>query len=1115
MNKKLKNILSFPEKGKILRVLGTALITLLISTPVFSQVTVSIKQQSIKQALRTIEKATDYRFFYSNQLPDLDKTVSFEVNDQSIDATLDKLLKETGLIYEKRENNQIYLAVQKKAETENKKNITGTITDEQGEPVIGANVVEKGTTNGMITDIDGKFSLSVSDNAVLLVSYIGYLAQEVRIGNKNLFNITLSEDTQTLDEVVVIGYGTTTRKDFTGSVSSVKLENSPISLSSNMNTLEALKGNVSGLDIGYTNSAGSTPSMLVRGQNSISGSNDPLIVVDGVIYMGNINDINPNDIASVDVLKDATSAAAYGSRSANGVIIITTKKGKSGKPIINLNITGSMQSWHNKPELMKGEQWLEMVRAKNKYSDNSFLTPQQELNYNAGKEVVWFDEITRNGETQDYQVSISGAGEKMNYYLSSSYAKNKGIVKGDDFDRLTILGKVNTDITNWLKVGIDASYTYSDYSGVAANLFNAALLTPFDMMYHNEAEGLLEKYPCEQSEMVNALWGVDDPDRLKDLDTRNNFRLNLFAEVKIPWIKGLSYKLNYSTNLDDRDIGRFYHESYYAPIGPYDDESRYSTSTQKNYLATANGYIQRQKTTSWLIDNILSYNQTFGKHSVGLTAVATRDSRHYRFNGMTGRNFSDNGNTILGLDGLHYSKVQKISFDNHLRRNIGYFGRASYSFNDAYYLTASFRRDGASVFGANTKWGNFTALGGAWRISNEPFFKDIKKINDLKLKLSWGRNGNQGLNPYGTLSRVNTGSSGGVYYPFGNSGQPSYGISQVGLGNADLGWETTEAWNTGFELIGFDNRLSVNMDIYFSKTSDQIFTRSIPVMTGFTSMYSSMGEVQNNGVEVTVKTTNIQNKDWSWVSGLTFWLNRNKLNHLYGEDLDGDGKEDDDIGNNLFIGHSIHSIFGYKQDGIVQNSDVAYMEANGVFAGTPKYVDINGDGIISVDDRSILGTRDPNFKLNLSNTVSYKNWELYVMITGTFGGKNFYKESNKPAFIAGGHSDFSGSNNMFVPYWTEENPSNKYPAAWFIGDNYFLGLQNRAYVRIQDVVLSYTFKQPWISNAGINNLKVFFSGKNLATITGWEGGNPEIGNTILGRDYPIATTLTLGVNLSF
>ena len=605
----------------------------------------------------------------------------------------------------------------------------------------------------------------MGSNSILVVSYIGYITQEIPVGKNNTLDVLLREDTETLDEVIVIGYGTTKRKDFTGSVSSVKLENSPIALSPNLNALESLKGNVSGLDIGATNSAGGEPSMQMRGQKSISGSNDPLIVVDGVIFMGSINDINPNDIASYDVLKDATSAAAYGSRSANGVIIITTKRGKTGKPVVTFNATGSMQTWQNKPDLMKGEQWLESVMARNNSSDLSWLKPQELANMEAGREINWLDASTRTGWVQDYQVAVSGAGEKMNYYLSAAYSDNQGVVIGDDYNRITALAKINTDITSWLQIGVDAAFTKSDYSGVGANIGEATQTSPYGVMYRNESEKLLEKYPYTQSS-VNALWNTDKSVR-DNKDIRNNFRANAYAVVKLPWVEGLSYRFNYAGNLSKNQSGDFYYEGYFVKEGAYDDETRYSPATLQSLLASANGKINNNTTDSWVIDNILNYKNTFGKHSIDLTAVATRDRKKYEMIETTGSNFAANGNTTLGINGLHKATVQKVNMDNNQRSNIGYLGRASYSYDDRYFFTGSYRRDGASVFGVNQKWGDFFAFGGAWRLSSEKFMSSISYLDDLKLKLSWGKNGNQGLDPYGTLSTINNGASGGVRYEFG------------------------------------------------------------------------------------------------------------------------------------------------------------------------------------------------------------------------------------------------------------------------------------------------------------------------------------------------------------
>lgn len=471
---------------------------LVSGTILSAQISLSMQNKSTREVIREIEKVSDYRFFYNDNLSGLNTKISVSAQGENIRDVLEQIKSQAQITYIIKENNQIVLFAPgyvSSSTQQNTRKITGIIKDQSGEPVIGANIVEKGTTNGTITDIDGEYSLEVGSNSILVVSYIGYITQEIPVGKNNTLDVLLREDTETLDEVIVIGYGTTKRKDFTGSVSSVKLENSPIALSPNLNALESLKGNVSGLDIGATNSAGGEPSMQMRGQKSISGSNDPLIVVDGVIFMGSINDINPNDIASYDVLKDATSAAAYGSRSANGVIIITTKRGKTGKPVVTFNATGSMQTWQNKPELMKGEQWLESVMARNNSSDLSWLKPQELANMEAGREINWLDASTRTGWVQDYQVAVSGAGEKMNYYLSAAYSDNQGVVIGDDYNRITALAKINTDITSWLQIGVDAAFTKSDYSGVGANIGEATQTSPYGVMYRNESEKLLEKYP--------------------------------------------------------------------------------------------------------------------------------------------------------------------------------------------------------------------------------------------------------------------------------------------------------------------------------------------------------------------------------------------------------------------------------------------------------------------------------------------------------------------------------------------------------------------------------------------------------------------------------------------
>jgi len=991
--------------------------------------------------------------------------------------------------------------------------VTGVIKDEKGEGLPGVSIVVKGTQQGAITDINGGFSIPVADaGSVLVVSFVGYITQEITVGNRTLIDILLKSDTKALDEVVVIGYGTTKRQDFTGSVSSLKLEGSAVALLPSMNALETLKGSLPGLDIGATNSAGGQPSVQIRGQNSISGSNDPLIVLDGVIFLGSLADINPSDIASFDVLKDATSAAAYGSRSANGVIAITTKRGKVGKPVITFNSSTGFQSWQRRPEMMKGEEWINVVNARNKYTEGStnWLKPGELANRTAGKETNWLDETTRTGVIQTYQAAVSGATEKVNYYLSTSYDDNKAIVKGDQFSRISVLGKIRTEITKWLEIGADGSYSKRDYSGNPANIGEAQTMSPYGVMYRDE-QGNLEKYPYTQSG-INPLWGVNDNTRT-NTDILNSYRLNANALVTVPWVEGLTYRVNFLNNVTKNESGTFTNENYYVQEG--DAASRYSPSVIQGFLTNANGNLNRNGISSYVFDNILNYKNTFGKHSVDLTLVATRDNQKYTLINSTGNNFAANGNTTLGLWGLHKATVQRVNLDAYQRSNIGYLGRLSYSFNDKYFFTGSYRRDGASVFGTNNKFANFLAAGVAWKVTNEEFLKSFTPLNNLKVKFSYGQNGNQGIDPYGTLSTVANAASGGVRYEWSNTpGVINYGLYQSALGNADLGWETTTSWNAGFESAWLNNRLFLDMDAYYGATTDQIFTRNIPVMTGFKTIKTSMGQVNNTGIEITLRSVNYQSKDLTWGTSFTFWQNRNKLVKLYGEDKNGDGVEDDDIANSLFIGQPLGVIYGYEQDGIVQSGDSEYISLTGAAPGAPKYKDIDGVPGITADDRKIIGYAKENFRLNMSNTLSYKNFDLYVLVSGIFGGGDWYKKNNAAAYLTAGTGRFN-DNMTSKEYWTPENASNEYPSAFFAGDGRFQGLQSRTFVRVQDATLSYRLKPELAAKAKMNSVKVFVSARNLATFTKWFGGDPETGTPVRENTFPVPSTYSIGANISF
>jgi len=1011
--------------------------------------------------------------------------------------------------------------------------VTGTVADESGETIPGANVIVKGTSLGTVSDLDGKFSIEVPDNStVLIFSYLGYTPQEVEVGNKTIIDVMLSTDVASLEEVVVVGYGTARRKDISGAVGTIKLEDSELSLSSTSNVLQSLQGTVAGVNVSPQNSPGATPGILVRGQNSINGSNSPLIVLDGIIYLGSITDINPDDIAVIDILKDASAAAVYGSRSANGVIVLTTKSGKTNKPIIKYDGSVGINRWQNKFDMMNLDRWTEKYVAQtpsiNSPADIVFDDVTRTRLFAQGVDSDWMDLISRNGAIQNHQVSVAGRSDKLNYYFSGGYNSNEGAIVGDEFNRISVRSKLDADVTDWLKVGIDGAYNNNDYSGLGANVSAAYQMAPhaypyrWNSMPENPASNtgtLLERYPSGSS-IPSPLWNLSEG--VNDVDKSNFYRIATYALVKIPKIEGLTYRFNYSVNANNNIQDRFFHENYYIQeqlVEPF--IRRYSPSEEAKTLAQANGYNRRTNYHTYVMDNVINYNKELGEHYFDVTLVATRDYSYTKLVEASGNDFSANGNTLLSINGIHKATVQRSNLDIVERANIGYVGRLGYSYKDRYNMTATVRRDGSSVFGNEKKWGNFPSIGASWTLSEEEFLKGNDYVDYFKVKASYGQNGNQGVSPYGTLAPFASGSDGGIRYQFGDA--PStilYGIAQDGLGNPNLGWETTTAFNGGFQSAWLDGDILLDLDFYFSSTTDQIFVRQIPIMTGFSSIISSLGQVDNKGIEISLRTTNISKNNFTWSSGLMFWQNRNKLAELYGDDIDGDGREDDDLANGLFIGKPLNAIYGYEYTGVVQEDDTEYISNTGAVPGDAKFQDFSGpegvpDGIITADyDRQILGFRQENFRLSLSNTVKYKNFSLYVMLSGIFGGgsDNFYQRENPR------HNSFNNrfdTNEIDHDWWTPENKSEYYLRPDFNGNRY-LGLMSRSFLRVQDINFSYDLPKDLLNGISVSSLQLYGSIYNLYTFTDWYGGgDPETGIRPDDNTYPVPTIYTMGLKVGF
>lgn len=974
--------------------------------------------------------------------------------------------------------------------------ISGNVTDANGEPLVGVSILVKGTTIGTMTDVDGQFAFDVPGNAVLEVSSIGFVSQEITVGTRRSFDIVLQDDNEMLDATVVVGYGTTRRQNFTGSVSTYKVSDSPLANTQTANALEFLRGAATGVQMSQSGVAGSTPSIQVRGQKSISGGSAPLIVLDGVIFKGSINDIDPSTIESMSVMKDATSLAAYGSQAANGVISITSKKGQIGKPTINFrsSIALSQQNYH--PTLRNAQQYIELINAREEKAQGTldWLSDVERASLDAGTETDWIDYVSRLGVVQDYSLNISGGTEGINYMVGASFNDNKNFIKGNEFIRETVSARVNTTITKNISAGFNVNWASTQDDGVRPNYtrYFSPLGSP------TMPDGRMRKFIVggSQESATNPLWdvynGVDRQSR------GNSATLGGNLDFKFPWIQGLSYKITGNYTVRNNVERNFTHENNLIQI----TDTEYTSEVFDRYLSQANGSINNTKNISWVLDNILTYNREIGNHYINATLVYTRDYTKSEGHSVTGTGFTGIGNTSLGFWGLNNADTQKISnITYNLHTDVGYLARLNYSWKNKYHFNASVRRDGSSVFGSEHKWGNFPAIGGAWTISDEPWFK-VKPIDYLKLKLSWGKNGNQSLSPYGTLSRMAMGQSGQTVLFFND--MAFYGQRMTTLGNPGLGWETTTSINGGFEVDLLGRKLHWEVDAYKSKTTDQIFNRTIPVMgSGITSQQSTMGRVDNFGIESTLRADILNNKDWRWDATLNFTMNRNKLVELYG-----DGE--DDITNNLFLGKSLGAIYNYRIIGVVQETDKDYIAANGAVPGDYMFANLDGseDGRITATDREILGYSKEAFRMSLSSNLSYKNLTLYVMFNGVFGGNGYGLAQNTTAYNS--YEGMQYLNTVYHPYWTPENKSNKYPRPKYNGQT---PLQSYGFVRLQDVNLSYNFRGSWMKKAGIGSLQLYVSGRNLFFIAPhWEFSDPEVRNS---RSQQLARTYTFGVNVRF
>lgn len=979
------------------------------------------------------------------------------------------------------------------------KQISGKIVDINGEPIIGANIIEKGTTNGIITDVDGNFSLEVPSSAILQISYIGYVTQEIEVGNQTTFAIQLMEDTQKLDEVVVVGYGTMKKKDLTGAVKRVNLENSPAIANTSLS--QALIGSTAGVNTTQSGYAGEDVTLSIRGATSFSASQSPLIVLDGIIYNGSMSDINVNDISSIDILKDASAAAVYGARSANGVILVTTKKGKTEKPTVSFNMSiGTQSASNHTARYMNAEEytmrlvdyayqqdlrnWYETHPTSDAgrpaYPDIStkeakayYLRSQEEKdNYMLGTDIDWIDKVMRTGLTQDYNLGVGGNSKFVNYYLSGAYHSEEGILLNDQFERYTFNAKVDANVTDWLKVGANVNYSHRDYSGVSANFDYATKATPM-ATYDFDTPGYHRMEFANESAMKDPLQYL----AIDNSDLRNTLFLTLTGRIDVPFIKGLSYDFNYSTTRYHRDNNTFY---------PADVDGG-SVNNGKAVKVPENE-------NAYLFNHIFAYQRDFGNHSLNATFVYTTEKRWGDSTTATAESFDiDN----LGYNNLGIGTMFTETSSAWQESNVGLMGRVNYNYKNRYLLTATVRRDGYSGFGVNNKYVTLPSASIGWVISEEDF--NPFESTYLKLRLSYGQNGNQGIGRYASLAKLGLGA-------YNYDENKVIALYPSAMANNELKWERTSSWNFGIDFGFFNQRLNGSFEVYKSHTTDVLVQRTLPRVTGYSSVWANLGGLDNRGFEVELNSVNIQNHNLSWSSGFTFSLNRDKITDLYG-----DGTMQD-LTNGWFVGESLNAIYSYEMLGVWQEEDLYSGEIyEGWYPGQQKFADLNNDGKIDADhDRKIIGNSSPSCRFSFNNTLTWKNWSLYFMLNSMLGGGGYFMSGNS-ILAPENSSDYVIRLNQPAtrPYWTPENRSNE-GLALFRNQQISTSIyQSRSFVRLQDVSLMYTFDKKLLQKTKvIGQLQLFLTGKNLYTFTGWDGWDPEY------TGFPLTRSIQFGIKLS-
>lgn len=1093
---------------KIIRVMKIASFLLLlafvqVSAASYSQATkLNLNYQNVKLSdlLDKIEKASDYRFFYDSRSVDLSKAVSVDFQDSNLKDVLNKVLG-SDFIYEMVSNNIIVIKSVKNSDVDasvsqqQSRTISGRVTDASGAPLPGVTVVVKGTTNGTITGSDGKYTISnAPSDATLLFSFVGMKTQEISVSGKTAIDVVLTEETIGIEEVVAIGYGTQKKSDVTGAIASISqkaLKDVPVT-----NAQQMLQGKVSGVSVVKTgNRPGDGVSVLIRGRRSFNAGNDPLYVIDGVPLSGGFNDINPNDIESMDVLKDASATAIYGSRGANGVIIITTKRGKQGKTSVDYSAYFGVTNIIKYLDVMNGEEFAEYKResrrAIGQYNDSDPLADSKifdatELESIAKGRSTDYQRLMINpGQSQNHDLSVMGGSENTKFNISLGYFDDIGIIHGQDFTRYSIRVNVDQKISDRFKVGVSSFGSLSQRNGMDINPYggvNYGAITSNPLGAPYDANGNINFQLTSDGVKSNPLSELV-PGAVINRNKRVRILNNIYGEAKI--IDGLVFRMNFSPDVAQSRTGNF--------NGKY---------TAARFLGDPSASSNEGLSVSYTWENIMSYKKLIAKkHNIdftGLYSIQTEQSEGTSINvvgvpveAMEYYNLGAASN--INSVGSYFSKWTILS----------YMARINYSFDNRFLLTLSGRADGSSKFAKGNNWGYFPSAAAAWSVSNEKFLKNNETISNLKLRLSYGETGNQGINPYQTNGLLYR-----TAYDF--DGVAAYGYQPNSIRNNSLKWESTASLNAGIDFGFFNNRITGTVEVYRSRTNDLLLPRLLPITSGFNSILSNVGKKQNKGIELSLSTINIskQSNGFEWRTDFNLFTNNEEILEL------SQGKVDD-VGNLRFIGEPAVVYYDYVKTGIWQLGEDADAKKYSSRVGDIKIKDVNENGVIDPDDRQIIGSDVPKIIAGMTNRFEYKGFDLSVVTFGRFGNTII-----SPFHGPGLYYFLSGrSNQLKLDYWTKSNPTNAYPqpSAGFEFPYFASSLQyfDGSFVKIRNITMGYTFPSALVSKLKAQSLRIYLSAQDPFVFSSYTSKYGGLDPESPGVGTPPSRSLLFGLNIKF